>query len=239
MDTVADLLLDDAHADRPALRAVGPDRSYDYRRLGTDARKTGNALSLHGVREGRTLVIADDPVPEAVLALAGGALLGATVRFGPSGSYDARAAVAPVDRVTDYDLPAGGVQVGYGGAPDTPAVVHFEEEMWSENPTFPPPTVSPADPFLVGDGKTVTHATTIDAAGDVADRFDDDDRVALRAALTRPEAVVAGVVAPLVAGACVVLPDPATPDRDLGTVAVVDGGSPPEPETVTVGDIGL
>lgn len=211
--------------ERPALRSAGdPERTYDYDRLRTEAHKTGNLLSHQGVRDGRRVGLADDPVPEVVLTLLGAALTGAVVRFDPPGGFDGRAVVVPVGRVADFDLPPGGKRIAYGGAPADPAVVHFEEEMWSENPTFPPPAAAPTDPLLSTGEDTVSHGEALATARDTADRhgIDGDATVAVRASLVDPGVVAAGVVAPLFAGATVLLPG----DAAVGTHAV----APPDAE---------
>ena len=61
-----------------------------------------------------------------------------------------------------------------------------------------------------------------------------DDEMAVRASLARPETVVAGVVAPLLAGATVLLPD----DETVGSVAVADSDAPEE-RVVAVGAVDL
>lgn len=196
-------------AGRTALRSAGdPERTYDYDRLRTEAHKTGNLLSHQGVRDGRRVGIADDPVPETVLSILGAALTGAVVRFAPPGAFEGRAVVVPVDGVEDYELPAGGRRIAYNGAPSDPAVVHFEEEMWSENPTFPPPAAAPTDPLLSTGAETRSHGEVLAVARDVAGGHgvDGDSVVALRASLADPGVVAAGLVAPLVAGATVLLP---------------------------------
>ena len=66
------------------------------------------------------------------------------------------------------------------------------------------------------DGATYTHREVLTAAAHVVDAasISVETSVALRAPLTDPRAVVAGVVAPLAAGGTVVLPDGAT-DADV------------------------
>jgi hypothetical protein len=234
----------DAFGDRTALRSAGgdgPDRTYDYDRLRTETHKTGNFLSHQGVRDGRRVgVVADSPpAPEAVLALLGAALTGAVVRFDPPRAFDGRAVLAPVDRAEAYDLPPGGRRIAYGGAPADPATVHFEEAMWSENPTFPPPRVDPADPLLSTGERTFSHGGVADAARSVVEgnELDADAVVALRAPLAEP-AVVASVAGALLAGATVLLPggDAATAsdvDAPVGTHAVAPAGADvPEPVRV-------
>jgi hypothetical protein len=228
-ETVADLV--DAVDGGVALRS--PDaggREYDYRRLWTDARKTGNLLSHLGVREGRLLAVADDRTVEVLLGLLGAGLLGAVVRFDPPRSVDARAVLAPTAVVGEYDLPEGGQRVGYGGAPADPATVHLEEEMWSENPTFPPSTVAPGDPLLVvdrtaGDGgdrrteNTYAHGDLFASARSVAAERAPGEEVVLRAPLAHPGTVVA-VFGTWLAGATLSV------GESTGDVAVATGTAP-------------
>jgi hypothetical protein len=64
--------------------------------------------------------------------------------------------------------------------------------------------------------------------------------VAVRATLSTPGVVAAGVVAPLLSGATVLLPDAADPDAVTGTVAIVaDGATAPEPVCVDPGELGI
>ncbi len=229
----------DAFTEQSALRSRGtgddPDRTYDYGRLRTEVHKAGNFLSHQGVRDGRTLGVADDGVPEVVLAFLGAALTGAVVRFDPPDAFDGRAVLAPVAGVADYDLPPGGRRVAYGGAPDDPATVHFEEETWSENPTFPPPRVETTDPLLATADEVHSHGTIVDAAAAIAREFDlarEGTSVAVRTSLARPGAVAA-LSATLFAGATVLLPGAdgrvgtatgANSDTDTDGDAVPDDG---------------
>jgi hypothetical protein len=110
--------------------------------------------------------------------------------------------------------------------------------VWSENPAFPPTDVSPADPVLATGERVYTHADLLAAAGAVVERagVDAEDRVALRAPLADPGAVAAGLVAPLLAGASIVLPGvtaggdgaAAVEDAAIGDVAVAAGDTPEE-----------
>ena len=214
MDTLRGLLARDRRSDYPALRAPrGPDHEYDYRRLLTNAWKTGNFLSHCGVRSGRTVGIAGRR-PAAVLAFLGTASLGGVARFDPPASIDARAVVAPVGGIDAFELPPGGTHVAYGDPPDDPDVAHFERDVWSENPTEPPDEVAPDDPGL----RTHSHARLLDAADGVGDRWglDDGCAVALRAPLTHPGTVIAAVAALAVEG-CVVLGDGSDADYAVAT----------------------
>lgn len=210
----------DGDGTAPALRG---DRDYGRETFRTRARKTGNFLSHHGVHAGATVAVADEPAPQPLLALFGAALLGAAVRFGPPRESD-QAAVFASGSPTLADLSEGVKPVGYGDPPERPGVAHFGRDVWSENPGFPPGSVAPEEAALA-DG------TTHGALRAAADRASDDlalapgVAVAPRSPLSEPGTLAAGVVAPLAAGATVVLRDGAT-----GDVAVARGGAP-EPQT--------
>lgn len=237
MNTVGDLLDPSRRSEDTALRTMGDSpRAYDYRRLRATAWKTGNFLRRLGVREGAMVTIAPDRAPEAILAFLGANLLGATVAFAPPGETDARVTVAPLGQVTGEDLPTGGQGVAYGGRPDDPRVRQFEEAVWSENPTFPETDVSPDAPALATGERTFSHGDLLDAARAVADDWKPSpgEAVAVRAPLTRPEAVSAGVVAPLLAGGTVLLPG----EESVGEFAVADGDAP-EGRVMQVGDVPL
>ena len=227
MDVLGDLVARPRRSDDAALLAPAVDRTYDYHRFCTTAWKVGNFLRHLGVRTGRGVALVGEDRPEAVLSLYGAALLGATVSFDPPTEQrvDVRALVAPTERIEAYDVASGTQCVAYGDAPADPSVAYFERDVWSENPTEPPDRVSPEDVLLPGvDGTPYTHATVLSAARRVVDEwgFAAESRVAVRASLTRPGTVVAGLVAPLVAGGSVLLPD----GDAVGDVAVGDDDVP-------------
>ncbi|WP_273835274.1 hypothetical protein [Halococcus sp. PRR34] len=224
MDTLRGLLARDRRSDHPALRAPnGSDHSYDYHRLLTNTWKTGNFLSHLGVRRGRTVGIAGRQ-PAAVLTVLGTASLGGIVRFDPPTSIDARAVVAPAERIDDFELPPGGTRVAYDDPPDDPGTAHFERDVWSENPTLAPAEVAADDPVLAADGSSVSHAELLDTAERVVERtgLTAGDDVVVRASLTIPGTVAAGIVAPLLTGATVVFPAAGT----VGDVAIATESAP-------------
>ncbi|WP_254768664.1 hypothetical protein [Salinilacihabitans rarus] len=242
-ETVGDLLTRDRRDERPALvDATG--RAYDYHWLCTTAWKSGNFLRHAGVRRGVTVgVVGEGPL--ALLAFFGTALLEGTTRFDPprdlAGSEDFRALVGPVDALDDYDLPRGAQRVGYGGKPEAPAVHHFDAGLWSENPAFPPLSIDPDTPLLADGARTYSHGAVVEAARDVVDDagLEPGDRVAVRAPLSTPGTVAAGVIAPLLADGVVVLGDPAE-EEDAPAPALVVSPDEPEsrhvdPETVDIG----
>ena len=215
METLAGVVgnLDDP--EQPVLRAS---RVHDAREVRSRAYKTGNALRHRGVRAGATVAVLDDGSANPLFCLLGAALLGASVRFDPPESTDVRALAGPTEKLGEYDLPTGGQRVGWGDPPADPSWMHFERDVWSENPAFPEPTVSATDELLPG----ATHSDVLAAAEPIADTLDATDTVALRAPLSNPGTVAAGVVAPLLAGASVLLSD----HDDAGTVAVADRDAP-------------
>jgi acyl-coenzyme A synthetase/AMP-(fatty) acid ligase len=234
MDVLGDLVVRDRRSDRPALRAAESGRLYDYRRFCTTAWKVGNYLRLLGVRTGAGVAVADDPNPEAILSAYGGALLGGVVRFGPlrDTELDARVLVTPTADVNEYAVGPSTKRVVYGSEPADPDVGYFERDVWSENPTQPPDRVAPTAGLLDAD-RTYTHAEVLNAAADVAEtwKLEPGDEVAVRAPFGHPGTVAAGLVAPILAGAVVLLPG----EAGVGDYAV--GGDGPEPEVLDPADV--
>ena len=236
MDVLGDLVVRDRRSGDPALRAADTGRTYDYRRFCTTTWKAGNYLRLLGVRTDARVAVADDPTPEAVLSAYGGALLGGVVRFGPPKTgLDARVLVTPTAEMDDYEVGPSTKRVVYGEEPEDPDVGYFERDVWSENPTAPPDRVDPEGGLLDAD-RTYTHAEVLSAARDVVERFDvgPGDEVAVRASFTDAGTVAAGLVAPILAGAAILLPGDEETEA-VGDVAVGTGG--PEPVSVAPSDV--
>ena len=224
---LGDVVGRERRSDAPALRAAG--REYDYRRFCTTAWKTGNLLRNEGVRPGMAVAVADDPVPEAVLAFYGSALLGAGVGFGPDALGErTKALVVPTDDLDGFDAGPRTRRVGYGSRPGDPSVAHFERDVWSENPTEPPDRVDPEDALLRVVGSTYSHAEVLDAARAVVEEWglEPGESVAVRAPFSRPGTVAAGLVAPLLAGAVVLLPDEEGGNEDGAGDHTVGEGEP-------------
>jgi hypothetical protein len=229
MDVLGDLVARDRRTDEPLVRFdEGPSGYYTAHTFCTDAWKTASLFRYNGVSADRTVAIADDPSPPALLSLFGAALLGATVRFDPPAGTDARLVVVPAGTVEQWDLPPGSKAVAYGGESDDPTVVGFERGIWSENPTMPPDEVATDAEVLATADATYTHADLLSATDRVVrdEGLTDGDSVAVRAPLSDPGTVVAGVLAPLFVGGEVRLGADAP-----GTVTVGDG-SGPEPRHV-------
>jgi hypothetical protein len=211
METIGELVARDRRTREPALRArTGVTLRYDYYQLCTTAQKTGNFFSHRGVREGSLVAVESEESGAPILSLLGAALLGARVRFDPPPEIDARLLVAPCARMDDYDVPKGASRLAYGETSD-PAVESFGESVWSENPWCPtPPDVCSETPLLETENESYSHGELLDSAAATAERWgiDAGTKVAIRAPLARPETVVAGVFAPLLAGGVIVFPGP-------------------------------
>ena len=205
MDVLGDAIARDRRSDRPALSVPAVGRRYDYRRFCTSAWKTGNFLRHLGVRDGVGVAVADDPTAEPVLTLYGAAALGAVVTFGPPREIDdeTRALVVPAVDIDAHEVGAATKRVVYGDAPTDPSVSYFERDVWSENPTEPPIHVASDAPLLRIDGTGYSHGEVLRAAQAVVDErgLGPDSLVAVRGSFTDPSVVVAGLVAPVVAGA--------------------------------------
>ena len=217
MNTVGDLL-DLPHPDDDLALRHGR-RRYEYHRFRATAFKTGNYLRYNGVGPHATVAILTDAAPETVFGVLGAGLLGGRVRFAPDGAVEDAVLFGPTDEVDDYDVEGGCKRIAYGREPDDPTWAYFEREIWSENPFFPETDVD-GDTAFVGDW---SQEAALQAARDVATDLSSDDVVAVRGSLEEPSTLVAGVLAPLVAGATILLPD----DDQTGTMAV-GTADPPE-----------
>lgn len=232
MDVLGDAVARDRRSDAPALAVPSLDRTYDYRRFCTGAWKVGHLLRHHGVRAGDVVVVADEPRPPAVLSLYGAATLGAVVQIGSPGDLleAPGALVAPTDRLEGYPSGASTTRIAYGGPPTDPAVVHFERDAWSENPTEPPDHVDPGGPLLATSAAPLTHDDVLRAARGVVEAHDlgPGSRVAVAAPFAHPGATVAGLVAPILAGGAASVGPGARgtitvgPDGDIDPEVVVD-----------------
>lgn len=216
MDVLGDLVAADRRAETLCYERAGDrSRSYSYRKFCTSAWKAGNLLRHYGVREGMTVGVVDGPkdpqspddregtpVPESLLTLFGATLLGATVRFDPPIEPDVRVLVGPAAWMDEYSLQPGSKALAFGGPPDDPTVAHFERELWSENPTRFPADVDPEAVALRTETDAFTHESLLDAARSVVAEHDiaGGDAVSIDAPLSDPGTVVAGVLAPVLAG---------------------------------------
>lgn len=210
MDTVGDLL-DLPHPDEEPALEHGR-RTYEYHRFRATAYKTGNYLRYNGVGSQATVSVIDDRAPEALFGFLGTSLLGGRVRFDPDDPVEDSVLFGPTNQLSEYDVAGGCKRIGYGEKPTDPSWAFFEREIWSENPFFPPTDVE-GDAALVGEW---TQSAALREARSVAADLSPDDVVAIRGSFAEPSTLIAGVLAPLVVGATILLPEG---DR-TGTVAV-------------------
>jgi len=187
----------------------------------------------YGAREGRAVAVVvgpknptegDEPghlrdCPDGLLALLAATLDGAVADVAPGTEVDATALVAPAAWLDRYELAPGTKALAYGGPSDDPTVAGFERELWSENPLQPPGERAPDDPALRDDGGTYSHGELLAASERVVEEYDVETgtTVAFRAPVTSAGAVVAGLLAPLRAGATVRLGDDAASDLAVAT----------------------
>jgi hypothetical protein len=234
MDTLRELLARERRSERVACRVGTDTRRYDYNDFLTTAWQSGNYLRHLGVREGVAVGVADDPIPEALLAALGAGLLGARAWFGPPAGADLRAIVAPAAEIEAYDARPGRKRVAYGGDAGDPAVGRFEEGIWSENPTMPPERPGSETAVLTDGDRTFPQRELLAAAADLGDErgITAGTDVVIRAPLSDPRTVV-GVLAALLAGGAVVCPETDEPDGDVAI------GSGPEPTAIALDRITL
>lgn len=236
MDTIADLVAAGRDREGPALTASGRGAPYGYDEFCTNVWKAGNLLRHYGVRPGAEMAVVvgpKEPAPDEepgdfgqaadpLLAILGGAMLGASVNVTPTDPIEGRAVVLPAAWVDRYEVEPGCSRLGYGGPPEAADVAHWETELWSENPIEPPDPVAADDPFFrVADaaytqGELVAAATTLAKEHDLAS----GDTVVVDAPLTDAGTLVAGVLAPLSAGATIVPGDVDEPAEDVEASAV-------------------
>ncbi|AXG07360.1 acetyl-CoA synthetase [Haloplanus rubicundus] len=250
MHVLGDVVARDRRSDEVALRVDATGREFSYRDFCTTAWKAGHALSHCGVHAGARVALDPEPAPQPLLTLFGAACLGARVTFDTAAesrvvlvpaAREGEVARRPERKVVVYgDAPDDpGVvhweRTVWSENPVRPPGERDAEEVVLDG-TEPrsagsrPRADDGEEPRSSGsrpraddaDAATYTHREVLAAATSVADAtgIDSGTSVALRAPLTDPRAVVAGVVAPLARGGTVVLPDGAT---DADVVVGADG----------------
>lgn len=248
--TVGDLLPREKRRNQAALVVPATDREMSYRDFFTTAYKAGNVLRFLGVSEGRTVAIDPTVAPEPILAFFGAAQLGAEATFDPTAA--ARLRLVPAASESEYESAGETKLAVFGGNPAAATTVHWEQQVWSENPGFPPTVVEPTATLLKTDAAAYSHRELLAAADQVVDELalDGDDRLAIRVSLSQPAAVV-GILAALLAEATAILVgDSNHVDAADGVVAadaavaadasvVAADAEPPEPVSVAAADINL
>ena len=235
---VGDLLPRDRRREQPAVVVPATDRAMSYHDLFTNAYKSGNVLRFLGVRKSATVAVAVTPAPEPFLAFLGAAQLGAVTTFEPTA--ESRVTLVPVAEEAAYDLPPSSKLAVYGGPPESPSTTHLEQEVWSENPGFPEPSVHPGSAVVCTDAETYGHRELLAAADDVVDALgiDSDSRLAIRVPLSTPAAVV-GLVAGLLAEATTILVGPSEGAVGADAALVAAESAAPESQTVAIDSVSV
>lgn len=167
MEIVNELLGRDRRGDSAAL--VTPSgRERSYHELLTNAWKAANVLRYLGVHQGATVAVTPQKTLHPLLAFLGAAQLGAVTRFtSPRALPDRpRAGVITVDELRDVEIDSATKLTCHGGAPESPEIVHWEEELWSENPAQAPATHGSDTAVIGGESAVYTHRDILDTVGE-------------------------------------------------------------------------
>ena len=171
---------------QPAVSMPGVGREMSYQDFITTAYKSGNVLRYLGLNSDATLAV--EPVfrPEPLLAFLGAAQLGARVTFDPEAS--ARVRLVSVESESAFLDSAGRLAV-FGGSPTATATTHWEQEVWSENPAFPPSEIDPGTTVLVDGDDHYSHRQLLWVAHQLLEELEltTGSRLAITTPLSRPE----------------------------------------------------
>ena len=214
--TVPDLLSRDRRQSTPAVSFPAIDREMSYHDFITTAYKSGNVLRYLGVGAGATVAIEPEPRPEPLLAFFGAAQLGAVATF-ETDRDDIRVLLTTVENESTVTVEPGTRLAVYGGPPTEPATTHWEKEVWSENPGFPPSTVTPETPALLAGETTYTHADLLDMAQETVSTIalSAGERLGIRTDVSHPETIGCGLIGALSVGATAVFTDEPIADAYL------------------------
>ena len=234
---LGDLLARENRRSQPAVDVPAVDREMSYHDFITTAYKSGNVLRYLGLSADATLAIDPTPQPEPLLAFLGAAQLGASTTFDPTA--ESRVRLVPVDDEAAYTDETGRLAV-FGGAPEATTTTHWEQEVWSENPAFPPTQVDPESTALVAGDERYSHRRLLNIAEGVVDdlALTKESRLAIRTPLSAPETIGGGLVAALLAGATAVFVD--DPSMEVNAEAALVEQSTddsPEPRRIALTDL--
>jgi hypothetical protein len=222
METLQDLVAAGRERGGRVLDIESRPAPYTYRDLCTNVWKAGNLFCHYGVHVEGELDVAVGPkaevggremagyidASESLLAVLGGGFVGGSVDIAPTEPVETSVLVAPDH--WEMEVTPRCTSLAYGGPPTEPDVEHFERNVWSENPIEPPESVRPDQTVVrFESGVTLTHHDLLASAAELISEYqlDETTTVSLTAPLTDPGALVAGLVAPLAAGATIVVPE--------------------------------
>jgi len=234
---LGDLLARDKRRSQPAVVVPAADREMSYHDFITTAYKSGNVLRYLGLSADARLAVDPSLRPEPLLAFLGAAQLGASTTFDPTA--EARVRLVSVDDEAAYADHGGRLAV-FGGSPEATATTHWEQEVWSENPAFPPTQVDPESAVLVDGTERYSHRRLLNMAEEAVDELSltEGSRLAIRTPLSRPETIGGGLVAALAAGATAVFVPESASGVDAEAALVDDAGhEAPESRQCQVADL--
>lgn len=239
METLKDLVAACRDASGTVIETPARTAPYTYDDFVPNVWKSGNLLGHYGVHPGGSVTVVAGPkdaelsetgrrvdAADPLLAVVGATLVGATVALEPTEPVESRALVLPAGWTERYELTPKCTQIAYGGPPEEADVVHFEQEMWSENPIEPPERVAPEDPAIVDDKAEYSHDDLLSVANDLVEEFDLDaeSSVVLDAPVTEVGAVVP-MLGTLTAGATLQLRQSGGKSTDEDLVVVGEQSS--------------
>lgn len=226
MNTLRDILADAVNNTDLAIGApAAGERVYTYEQLAETSRSLATVFAEAGIDADSVVAIAPAPAAETVIGFLSATALGAQVRFSPP----ARAAIAgvfgPTETVAAFQVPDDALRVGFGERPDADRITHFGTAVWKADADPIDAPVVPTTPALSDGSHQYTHRALLQAANAVIDARDitTETEIAVRGPLTDPRTIVAGFIAPLVAGGTIRFPSDGTPHGDL---AITDDEAP-------------
>lgn len=236
METLKDLVAACRDASGTVIETPSRTAPYTYDDFVPNVWKSGNLLGHYGIHPGASVTVvagkkdaaASDTdryvdAADPLLAIVGATLVDATVRFEPTEPVESRALVLPAGWTERYELTPQCTQIAYGGPPEEADVVHFEQEMWSENPIEPPERVAPEDIAVVDNDAEYSHGELLSVATALSEEYDLDaeSRVVLEAPVAEPGAIVP-LLSTLIAEATLALRE-SNSEPVYGDLVVVDG----------------
>lgn len=236
MDTLKDLVAACRDASGTVIETPHRTAPYTYDDFVPNVWKSGNLLGHYGIHPSASVTVVAGPKDAAadeqtrrvdaadpLLAIAGAPLVGATVQLEPTEPVESRVLVLPAGWTERFELTPQCTQIAYGGPPEEADVIHFEQEMWSENPIEPPEQVTPDDPALVDSENAYSHDNLLTAAMGLVEEFelDAESHIGFDAEVVEVGAVVP-LFATLVAEATLKLQQPGTESGDVDML-VTDG----------------
>jgi hypothetical protein len=224
METFSALVDSIPDSDRPILRSGG--NTYTAKRFRRMVYKTANFLRYRGVHERSSIALADVHTPQTVFSFLGVGLLGGSINFGLDAVVDAHMVIGPTHEVEALDVSETTSLVGFEAPPEDPRIAFFEREIWSETAHLPPGDLDPGR-RIFDESSVGTQRCVVSTALDQADSFGSRSMIAVRESFTDRGTPIAGILAPLIADATILLP---TGDQ-TGTIAISSDPAP-EPDRI-------